>query len=248
LIVGFLGFGEVASTLSEILIEDGCEVVSSSNGRSLKTLKLIKGLGVKDLNSFKEVAENCDILISANTPSKAVSIGKKYGSIADNIFLDLNNISPKSTKKIGDVVGENFVDGAIISKVGSDESVIFLSGEKAEEIAILDHFGLSVKVISDKIGDASKLKILRSIYTKGVSALLIETFEIAKQLNLEEDLLNTLAISEGDKFRSSSKSRIKNSIKHSRRKYEEVDEIIDFLKEFENVNVEFIESMKNTFK
>ncbi|MDR2623552.1 MAG: NAD(P)-binding domain-containing protein [Methanobrevibacter sp.] len=248
MIVGFLGFGEVASTLSEILIEDGCEVVSSSNGRSLKTLKLIKGLGVKDLNSFKEVAENCDILISANTPSKAVSIGKKYGSIADNIFLDLNNISPKSTKKIGDVVGENFVDGAIISKVGSDESVIFLSGEKAEEIAILDHFGLSVKVISDKIGDASKLKILRSIYTKGVSALLIETFEIAKQLNLEEDLLNTLAISEGDKFRSSSKSRIKNSIKHSRRKYEEVDEIIDFLKEFENVNVEFIESMKNTFK
>ncbi|MDR2831134.1 MAG: NAD(P)-binding domain-containing protein [Methanobrevibacter sp.] len=247
MIVGFIGFGDVASTISENLIRNGCEIVSSSIGRSLKTKKLIEKLKVKDLNNFKEVAKNCDILISANTPSKAISIGKKYGSITDNILLDLNNISPTSTKKIGNMVGGNFVDGAIIGKISSNSSIIILSGEKAEKIAILNDYGLNIKIISDKLGDASKLKMLRSIYTKGVSTLLIESFEIAEQMDLEKELLNILTISEGDNFKDSSKSRIENSIKHSRRKYEEVEEIIDFLDEFENVNIELIESMKYTY-
>jgi len=247
LIVGFIGFGTVSSSLSKILIENDCEVISSSNGRSLKTKELIKKLKVKDLNNFNEVSKNCDILISANMPSKAVDIGKNYGSLTNNIFLDLNNISPASTNEIRNMVGENFVDGAIVGNVNNDKSAIYLSGEKVNEIAVLKDYGLNIKVISDKIGDASKLKVLRSIYTKGVSALLIETFEIAKQLNLEDELLNILATTEGDNFRNSSKSRIENSV-NQLRKYEEVEEIVDFLKQLENVNVEFIDSMKNSFK
>jgi 3-hydroxyisobutyrate dehydrogenase-like beta-hydroxyacid dehydrogenase len=247
LIVGFIGFGTVSSSLSKILIENGCEIISSSNGRSLKTKELIKKLKVNDLNNFNEVAKNCDILISANTPSKAVDIGKNYGSLTNNIFLDLNNISPTSTNEIGSMVGENFVDGAIVGNVNNNKSVIYLSGEKADKIAILKDYGLSIKIISNRIGDASKLKVLRSIYTKGVSALLIETFEIAKQLNLEDELLNILVITEGDNFRNSSKSRIENSV-NQLRKYGEVEEIVDFLKQFENVNIEFIDSMKNSFK
>jgi 3-hydroxyisobutyrate dehydrogenase-like beta-hydroxyacid dehydrogenase len=248
MIVGFIGFGEVALRLSSILMENGCEVISSSNQRSLKTKKLMKNLNVKDLKNLKEVVKTCDILISANSPSKAVYIGEKYGTISNNLFLDLNNISPNSSSEIATIVGKNFVDGAIIGNIISDKYVIFLSGENAKKIAILNDFGLNIKIISNRIGDASKIKMLRSIYTKGVSALLIETFKIAKQLNLESELLNTLSITEGNNFKTSSKSRIKNSIKSSKRKYEEVEEIINFLNNFDDVNIELLESIKNSFK
>jgi 3-hydroxyisobutyrate dehydrogenase-like beta-hydroxyacid dehydrogenase len=248
MIVGFIGFGEVALRLSTILMENGCEIISSSKRRSPKTKKLMESLNVKDLKDLKEVAKSCDILISANSPSKAVHIGEKYGSISNNLFLDLNNISPISTSVIARSIGKNFVDGAIIGNITSNKHAIFLSGENAEKIAILNDVRLNIKVISNKIGDASKIKMLRSIYTKGVSALLIEIFKIAKELNLESELFNTLVITEGDDFETSSKSRIKNSLKSSKRKHEEIEEIINFLNDFDDVNMDLIKSVKNSFK
>jgi len=59
---------------------------------------------------------------------------------------------------------------------------------------------LNIEVVSDKIGDVSKLKVLRSSFTKGVSSLLIETFELADKLDLTEDLWNVLSLTEGENF------------------------------------------------
>jgi 3-hydroxyisobutyrate dehydrogenase-like beta-hydroxyacid dehydrogenase len=255
LTIGFIGFGEVASEFSAILLENGCEVVSSSLGRSSKTKKLIVDLGVNDLKDFKEVAKCSDILISVVSPSNAINIGKKYGKIVKGVFIDLNNISPNTTKEIAESIGEDkFVDGGIIGKAGSKTSIIYASGKNADKIAILNKFGLKVKVISYNIGDVSTLKMLRSMYTKSISAVLIETFEVAEKIGLSDELLDTIAITEGKLFKSSAKSRIENSIKHSNRKYEEVDEILDFLNSYENIldkefiNNSMILAVKNKFK
>ena len=58
---------------------------------------------------------------------------------------------------------------------------------------------------------------------------LIETFENAKKLGLDEELWNILDLTENRSFRDSSKSRIDNSYKSSKRKYEELEEVLDFL-------------------
>ncbi len=46
-----------------------------------------------------------------------------------------------------------------------------------------------IRKISENPYDASKLKLLRSMYTKSLSAVLIESSEVAKNLNLEEEFL-----------------------------------------------------------
>ncbi|MDR3292339.1 MAG: NAD(P)-dependent oxidoreductase [Methanobrevibacter sp.] len=253
MIIGFIGYGEVSSALSKILIENGAIVKTSSQERSEKTKERISNCSIEDVESLEELSYSSDILISANIPSKSKYIAKKYGKIAKGIFLDLNNISPNKTEEISDIVGENFVDGAIIGKVDSPNSVIFVSGKNSYKIAILNNFGLNIKVISHNIGDASKIKMLRSVYTKGISAFLIETFKIAENMDLKDQLFKTIAISEGDNFIPSSKSRIKNSLKHSKRKYEEVDEILEFLNKYKkesgkDFNLDLMEAIKNTFK
>ena len=88
---------------------------------------------------------------------------------------------------------------------------------------------VNIKVVSDEIGDVSKLKILRSSYTKGVSALLVETFETAEKLGLSEDLWEILALTENRDFETSAKSRISSSNKKAKRKYEELNEVLEFL-------------------
>ncbi|MDR0900495.1 MAG: NAD(P)-binding domain-containing protein [Methanobrevibacter sp.] len=252
LIVGFIGFGEVGSVLSSKLSENGCDILSSSKGRSPKTKNLIDSSNVKDLNSYLDVAKSCDILISSVSPANAIAIAEKYGKYAD-IFIDLNNISPSTAKKIANVIDEDkFINGSIIGKVNAINSIIYVSGPISEKIAILNEYGLNIKSIGNDIEDASIIKVLRSIYTKGISAILIETCEIAKKLDLEKELFDVIAITEGKNFELSAKSRIKNSINNSKRKYEELEEILEFLNtySFDNKKIddELLVSIKNKFK
>jgi 3-hydroxyisobutyrate dehydrogenase-like beta-hydroxyacid dehydrogenase len=237
---GFIGFGEVSYTLSKILLSYGFEVLTSTEGRSKKTKDLVKSLDLNVLDSFEEVARQSDILISANSPQSALAVALKYGSLTDGLFLDFNNISPNTARQIENyLTDEHFIDSAIMGKVKSDKLNFYFSGRKANEfvenmrnfIKDNDSPGLEVniKVVSDEIGDVSKLKILRSSYTKGVSALLVETFETAEKLGLSEELWEILSLTENRDFEKSSKSRISNSYRASKRKHEELNEVLEFL-------------------
>lgn len=238
---GFIGFGEVSYTLSEILLSKGFEVLTSTEGRSLKTQELVKSLDITVLDTFEDVASQSDILISANSPQSALAVALKYGSLTDGLFLDFNNISPNTAKQIENYLSdEHFIDSAIMGKVKSDELNLYFSGRKAEEFVTNmrnfiernksnDDISVNITVVSDEIGDVSKLKILRSSYTKGVSALLVETFETAEKLGLNDELWEILSLTENRDFETSAKSRISSSYSASKRKYEEILEVLEFL-------------------
>ncbi len=80
--VGFLGFGEVASTLSKGLMDNGVEVCTCVSGRSKEPKKLTEKVGVKLYGSNHELAENMDILISTVVPSSAVDVARDLGSLS----------------------------------------------------------------------------------------------------------------------------------------------------------------------
>lgn len=232
MIIGFIGFGRVSENLTLLFRNE--KIISSDYGRSKQSINRMKKANVEILDDFNQVAIESDLLISANSPSQALEVAAEYGSKTRGIFLDLNNISPKTSEEINNVV-DNFVDGAIIGKVESSP-MIYLSGEKADQLVFLNSY-LPVKIISDKIGDASRLKLLRSIYTKTVSTTLIETMEIAKEFNLEKEVLETIAYSEGDEFINRAFSRIKNTKNSSSRKKEELEEIISYFKDVNDLTM-----------
>ena len=229
MIIGFIGFGKVAQNLAGIIESDDINFITSAESRSPETVENIKNSNVEVLDTFRQVASRSDILISATSPKNALETARKYGKYAKGIYLDLNNISPDTTSEINKAVG-NLVDGAIIGKIDSDNPTLYLSGRSASELLFLNEF-IQTKVISDEIGDASRLKLLRSAYTKTLSALLIESVEIARSNALEEEFFETLALSEGENFKEKSLSRIENTLNSSKRKSEELEEIIDYFDE-----------------
>ena len=184
MIIGFIGFGKVSQNLAGIISSDDIDFVTSKENRSPKTIDNIEMSDVEVLDTFKEVACRSDVLISATSPKNALANAKDYGKYAKGIYLDLNNISPDTTSKINESV-DNLVDGAIIGKIDSDNPIIYISGKSASKLQFLNDF-IQTKIISDKVGDASKLKLLRSAYTKTLSALLIESAEIAKDNGMED--------------------------------------------------------------
>ena len=235
MIIGFIGFGKVSQNLVSIIGSDDIDFVTSAENRSFETIDRIEKSNVEALDTFKEVALKSDILISATSPKNALGVAMQYGKYAKGIYLDLNNISPDTILEISRSV-ENLVDGAIIGKIDSDSPVLYLSGEKASSLEFLNDF-IQTKIISDKAGDASKLKLLRSSYTKALSALLIESAEIAKSNGLEDEFFDVLCLTEGDDFRQKSLSRIHNTLNASKRKSEELEEIIDYFDENELIMV-----------
>lgn len=275
MIVGFIGFGEVSSTLSDILSKNGIKTVTVVKGRSRKTQELAVKSNVQILDSYETLFDGSDIIISANSPSNAYNIAEKYADlIENNIYIDLNNISPHTTIKIADLFEKNnppikneqksrfdifsketeedlrnpFVDGAIIGSVSNKNPIILFSGAKADELSILNNYGLKVIIVSKIPGDVSTLKTLRSLYTKGVSAILMESVEVAKELNLENQFFEILNMTEENDFQEKAISRIENSYKHSTRKKEEMDEILEFLEsEFPNKKFLLTEATRNKF-
>lgn len=229
MIIGFIGFGNVSKRFTEIFNKKNISLITSIEKRSAKTINNIKNSNISVLDGFKEVAQCSDILISANSPKQALNVAKKYGKYTKGFYLDLNNISPKTTLEISKYFKkDNFIDGAIIGNVNRNKAILYVSGSKSQMLIDLNSNDLEVSYISNNIGDASTLKLLRSVYTKNLSGILLESFEIAGKLNLEKELYEILSLTEGEDFKSNSQSRIKNTIKNSNRKTEELEEIIDY--------------------
>lgn len=229
--IGFVGFGDVNQTLANQL-KNKHEIYTSTENRSKNTLKNIKQTKVNHVKKDIELQKYCDLIINATAPKIALKTAKKYSQNYNGLYLDLNNISPITTKKIYNIYKNNFIDGAIIGNVKKLQ-LLLLSGQKAEKLKFLNET-IPIKIVSKKPTEASKLKMLRSTYTKGVTATLKETFNIATKLNIDKQLWEILETTENtNNFKNNSLSRIKNSNKN--RKIEEIEEILNFL-EYMNIS------------
>lgn len=232
--VGFLGFGDVASTFSSGLKSKGLNVYTCLSGRSPRTVENAVKSGVKLYSTYRELAEKSDILFSSVIPSMAIEVARKVGNHSKGIYVDINNVSPVTVRTALDEINNGrTVDAAIIGSVkrnGLNVKVI-ASGRYAEEILNLNQYGMNITVVGHDVGDASTIKLLRSAYTKGVSALLYESLYHAYKLGINDEVLECISETETGDFIESANSRIVSAAFHAKRRAEEMDEVVEFLTE-----------------
>lgn len=250
--VGFIGFGEVASTLSSGLLSNGANVSTCLEGRSKRTIYMAKKSGVNILDDFVGLARTSDILISAVTPSTAVDVAKKLGKYSKGIYVDINNVSPSTVNEsLLLVENKRTVDAAIIGSVeknGCDVQII-ACGDAAKDFIILNDYGLNIKLMGAEIGHCSQIKIMRSSYTKGISAILWETIRGAYEMGIDEEVLKIIAETEGPQFEKLAYSRLISSFLHSKRRYEEMGELKKLLSDNKMLNdIIMVSAAENRFK
>ena len=234
--IGFIGFGEVASTLTKSLKSEGVEVYTCLVGRSPKTVELAQSSSVNICPSFHLLADISDIILAAVVPAQAVNVAKIIGKNFEGLYVDLNNISPSTVKEALQQISKGkTVDAAIMGSVTRGVSVpIIASGKHARDFAELNSLGMNIEVVGDEVGQASAVKMLRSVYTKGVSALLFESLSAAYQMDIDDLVLKYLAETEGPNFKEIAASRITNSILHGERRTQELEEVLNFLSKYED--------------
>lgn len=115
------------------------------------------------------------------------------------LFVDMNSIAGQTAVEIARIVearGARFVDAAVMGPIPlmGVRVPIWLSGAAAGDFHDLaTRHGLATTVLSARPGDASSLKMLWSVMTKGTIALLAESLTAAHRLGLVEPLLDLLS-------------------------------------------------------
>jgi 3-hydroxyisobutyrate dehydrogenase-like beta-hydroxyacid dehydrogenase len=130
--------------------------------------------------------------------------------------------------------GAQFVEGVILGAVNSSTSpVILLGGPGGENVACaFQQCGLAARFYSPEIGRASAFKMLRSIFSKGIEAVLVETLVAARRAGLLNEIWDEIrsTLSTG-KVEDTFEIWIRSHARSAQRRYCEMQEVSQFLED-----------------
>ena len=146
-----------------------------------------------------------DYVVSCVPPETAEAVPRLVAvSLAPNsIFFDWNTIAPAAKQRIRDALAVATIDVALLDSVdGSVEHPnLAVSGRRAREGArILDAQGFATAIVGEEVGDAAALKYLRSIFMKGLEALVLEYASLASGLDGAPIVRASLESNLGERF------------------------------------------------
>lgn len=242
--IGFLGFGEVASRFAVTLQAKGArvavyDVLLDRPGGADTLIQRTRGAPVEFL-SLPEMLGRATTVLSTVTTDVALDAAKACVRHLrkEHVFVDLNATSPGLKGAIAAVIapsGAAFVEGAILGAVGvtGARTRILVCGEKGAAVARdLSALGLNVGFYGAEIGRASTFKLLRSIFSKGVEALLIESLLAARRAGVGDDVWREIVETMNERpFAETGGNWIRtHGTAHARRYYEMV-QVEAFLRE-----------------
>ena len=242
--ISFIGFGEVASIFSAALLDKGAAVsaydVLIDQEKGMEILKKRSQAEDVVFCDLPEAIASADYVLSTVTTHVAESAARACAEFLKQgqVFVDLNATSPSVKRMIAEVIrptGADFVEGAVLGMVAvtGSRTQILTGGPKAREAAeTLNQLGLNLAAYSTDIGKASTFKMLRSVFSKGLEALLIEFLVAGKRAGIQEDLWREIV----DLFSKNSFDRVaqnwitSHATAHDRR-YHEMEQVVTVLQE-----------------
>ena len=148
------------------------------------------------------------------------------------MYIDFNATEPSVKSEIAQIIapsGAYFVEGAVLGAIGvtGARTEILLGGPHGERAArvLSDELGLNVRFYSEEIGRASTFKLLRSVFSKGMEALLIEFLVAGERAGIREDLWREVTeLFEANPFEKVTANWLcSHAVAHERRHHEMVD-------------------------
>jgi len=228
--VALLGLGEAGSRLAIDLAAVGVEVwgYDPDPGRDVPSIS-------RALDPASAAAGS-DVVLSVNTAKAALDAAAAVlpALRETTIYADLNTASPGLKRELAALVarpGARFVDVALLGPVPASglRAPVLASGEGAHTFADLFRpLGMPVEVVSDKPGDAAAMKLVRSVFMKGLAATVVESMQAAEAAGHADWLEREIAAMIGRPFLERA---LEGSRKHAARRVDEMEAARDLLLE-----------------
>jgi 3-hydroxyisobutyrate dehydrogenase-like beta-hydroxyacid dehydrogenase len=243
--IAFIGFGEVASSFSAALAARGAEIsaydVLLDQAQGIERLKA-RASGTKvAFCPLAEAVRNARYVLSTVTTSvardAAALCAKHLGT--GQTYVDLNATEPSVKREVAEIVaatGAAFVEGAVLGAIGvtGARTEILLGGPDARraERDLAGELGFNARFYSEEIGKASMFKMLRSVFSKGMEALLIEYLVAGERAGIRDDLWREVtALFANQPFDKLAANWVRTHAGAHVRRYHEVRQVSSVLRE-----------------
>jgi 3-hydroxyisobutyrate dehydrogenase-like beta-hydroxyacid dehydrogenase len=193
--IGVMSPGEMGQAVAVQLKNKGFHACTALDRRSARSKTLAQEAGLTDLGSIARLAAECEVVLSIMNPGAALEFaGEVAQALASNhcrpLFVDCNAISPDTMRRIDQIItaaGGRCADGGILGPPprGAAKTRLYVSGPEARELEQLATPNLIVRALSDRIGEASALKMCKGAITKGVTAMVLELLVVARRLGVD---------------------------------------------------------------
>lgn len=186
--IAVFGLGEAGSRFAADLAAGGANV-AGYDPAPVETPD-----GVKRFESPIEAVKGADLVMAITAASDAqAAIAQAWNQIGrGTIYADLSTAPPSFKEDLNDTAalrGMRFADVALMAPVPGLglATPSYASGPGAPDYALaVNDLGGNVEVVGEEAGQAAARKLLRSIVTKGLTAVVIEAMEGAAKLELDD--------------------------------------------------------------
>lgn len=202
-----IGMGEVGCTLYKALQEAGLPFAYVADKNfSERARQLTSHHATQAVSDAKILLPKVDLILSCVEGETAAAIAELVGEHGGKgqVLVDFSTASADVKKKAALSLvkkGIEYVDVAIMGAIaltGAKTSMIAAgvvsNSHSQQAIDLLIKSGLVITIIANsQAGDAISLKLLRSIFTKGLEALTTECLAAAEHLGVRQSLYDVLS-------------------------------------------------------
>lgn len=174
--VGVLGLGEAGGAVAADLVAAGCPVLGYDPVAPA-------GPGeVPRATSVAEAVRGADVVLCIVTAAAAPAVALEAAAELrpGQLYADLNTSSATLKRRLAAAIeptGATFVDVALLEPVpgrGLRTRALASGSGSARFVALLAPLGMPVEDVGGEPGDAAALKLLRSVFMKGLAAAVLE--------------------------------------------------------------------------
>ena len=208
--VGLMSPGDMGQAVAMQIQAKGLTVCTALDHRSERSRALAREAELIDVGTLARLVAQCDVVLSIMNPGAALDFAREAAdalraSGRHTLIVDCNAIAPDTVREIASLVeraGGRFLDAGIIGPPprGNVKTNLYVSGRGAADLEQLAGPQLVVQVISDRIADASALKMCYGALNKGTQALWLEVLIAAQHLGVEGMLERQLRQSRADLY------------------------------------------------
>ena len=228
--VALLGLGEAGSRLAADLSATGVEV------RGYDPAGPDGALVLTPTGDPETAVDGCDLVLSVNSAAAALEAAASVlpALAPEALYADLNTAAPEVKREIAALVedaGARFADVALLGPVPARGlgTPALASGTGAQAFAdALGPLGMPVEVVSEQAGDAATLKLLRSVFMKGLAASALESVAAAEAAGHADWLKEEIAAVIG---RPLLDRLLEGSHAHAARRVDEMESAVGLLRE-----------------
>jgi 3-hydroxyisobutyrate dehydrogenase-like beta-hydroxyacid dehydrogenase len=230
LAVAVLGLGEAGGTIAAGLAAEGCAV----RGWDPDGARMAEG--VRRSSTPTEAVAGADLVLSLATAAHALEAATSVESALrpGRLYADLNTTSPALKRELAAAVapaGAAFADVALLGSVPAQgvSTPALASGEGAAQFAqLLRPLGMPVEVVGSEPGEAAGLKLIRSVFMKGLAAAVLESVAAARRRGAEDWLRREIADVIGEPLLD---RLLSGSVAHAERRQDEMEAAAAYLDE-----------------